>query len=178
MATHEAEGTRVVRAVLLDGFGRIAEGVREVVAGLAPDDLSWRPKGADNSIGWLLWHLCRQQDAQLSSIAGEEEAWTAGGWVDRFDLSYAREEMGYGQDAGEARAFRVEDPQLLTRYAEAVHDISRRLVERLDAEDYDVVIDTSWDPPVTVGVRVYSVLEDSAKHLGQAEYLKGMLPRR
>lgn len=178
MSDHDPDPTTLVRAVLKDGFSRIEEGVRRVVDGLGAEDLSWAPEGATNSVGWLLWHLCRQQDAQLSSIAWEEVVWTAQGWVDRFDLPYGREEMGYGQDEAEVRAFRVVDPGLLTGYARAVHDRSVRLVEGLGAQDYDRVIDTSWDPPVTVGVRVYSVLEDSAKHLGQAEYLRGMLDRR
>jgi hypothetical protein len=39
--------------------------------------------------------------------------------------------------------------------------------------DWSRVIDESWDPPVTVAVRAVSILEDSAKHLGQAEYVRG-----
>lgn len=170
--------TDLVRAVLLDGFQRIEEGVGAVVDGLGADDLRWRPDPGANPIGWLLWHLCRQQDAQLAEVAGEPQAWTAGGWVQRFDLPYDADEMGYGQDPEEVTRFRVEDPSLLTGYAGAVHDLARRLVEGLEPEDYGRVLDAGWDPPVTVGVRVYSVLEDAAKHLGQAEYVAGMLERR
>lgn len=169
--------TDLVRAVLLDGFQRIEEGVREVLDGLDTEDLRWRPGIDANPVGWLLWHLSRQQDAQLAQIAGEEEVWRAGGWQERFDLPYAPDAHGYGQDAGDVGRFEVRDPALLEGYAAAVHDLTRRLLQDLGEEDYDRVLDASWDPPVTVAVRIYSVLEDAAKHLGQAEYVKGLLGR-
>lgn len=170
--------TSLVRSVLLDGFQRVEEGVSAVVDGLDADDLRWRPDPGANPIGWLLWHLSRQQDAQLAALSGEQQAWKADGWHERFVLPYSRGATGYGQSSEEVAQFRVEDPVLLSGYAASVHGLTRRLVDGLAAEDFDRVIDTSWDPPVTVGVRVYSVLEDAAKHLGQAEYVKGMLSRR
>jgi hypothetical protein len=48
----------------------------------------------------------------------------------------------------------------------------------LTTERLGEVIDARWDPPVTVAVRIVSVLEDAAKHLGQAEYVRGMVERR
>lgn len=168
----------LVRSVLLDGFRRIEEGVVAVLDGLDAEDLVRRPGPGANPVGWLLWHLARQQDAQLASIAGEEQVWTAQGWYERFGLPYGARSMGYGQSEEEVGRFRVEDPGRLLGYAASVHGLARRLLEGLEADDLDRVIDTSWDPPVTVGVRVYSVLEDAAKHLGQAEYVKGMLSRR
>lgn len=167
----------LARAILLDGFGRIEEGVRDVVDGLTPQDLTWQPVPGANPVGWLVWHLSRQQDAQLAQVAGTGQVWRSGGWRERFDLPYDPDEMGYGQDPEEVARFRVEDPALLVGYAEAVANLSRRLLEGLGPADYERIIDESWDPPVTVATRVYSVLEDSAKHLGQAEYLVGLLRR-
>lgn len=172
-----ATGTDLVRSVLLDGFQRIEDGVEAVVDGLSVEDLRWRPGPAANPVGWLLWHLSRQQDAQLAAIAGEEEVWSAGGWQERFGLPYGPGATGYGQDAEEVGRFTVADPALLGGYAAAVHDLTRRLLDQLSVDDYGRVVDEHWDPPVTVAVRVYSVLEDAAKHLGQAEQLTGMLRR-
>ncbi len=167
-----------VRSVLLDGFRRIEEGVVAVLDGLGPADLSWQPAPGANPVGWLVWHLSRQQDAQLAAVAGREQVWTAQGWGERFGLPYGPRASGYGQGEEEVRAFAVQDPALLSGYAKAVHGLTRELVEGLQAEDLDRVVDESWDPPVTVAVRVYSVLEDAAKHLGQAEYVRGLLGRR
>ncbi len=172
-----AEQISHVRSVLLDGFQRVEEGVGAVLEGLDVDDLTWRPAAQANPVGWLLWHLSRQQDAQLAALAGEEQVWTAEGWHARFSLPYGTGASGYGQSPDDVGRFRVEEPRLLSGYAASVHGLTRRLVEGLEAEDLDRVVDASWDPPVTVGVRVYSVLEDAAKHLGQAEYVKGMRQR-
>lgn len=167
-----------VRAILLDGFGRVEEGVTAVLDGLSVDDLRWQTAPGANPIGWLLWHLSRQQDAQLAEILGVEEAWTAEGWRERFTLPYDPEDSGYGQRPEQVAAFSVDDPALLSGYAGAVHGLTRRLVDQLDVDALDRVVDERWDPPVTAAVRIYSVLEDAAKHLGQAEYVKGLLARR
>ena len=50
-----------------------------------------------------------------------------------------------------------------------------RYVEGLSDADLDRVVDDSWDPPVTLGVRLISVIGDDLKHLGQAEYVRGLL---
>ncbi|GGK60272.1 hypothetical protein GCM10011509_05720 [Ornithinimicrobium pekingense] len=167
-----------VRSVLLDGFQRVEDGVASVLEDLDADDLCWRPDPGANPVGWLLWHLSRQQDAQLAALAEVEQVWAADGWHDRLGLPYGPRASGFGQSAEEVGRFRVEDPTLLGGYAAAVHGLTRRLLDSLEVEDLDRVVDTRWDPPVTVGVRVYSVLEDATKHLGQAEYVKGMLGRR
>jgi hypothetical protein len=171
-------GTDLAQSFLLDGFQRIEEGVGAVLDDLTVDDLRWRPGPGANPVGWLLWHLSRQQDAQLAAIAEQEQVWTAGGWAERFGLPYDRRAHGYGQSAEDVGLFTVADPTLLSGYAVAVHDLTRGVVQGLGADDYDRVVDPSWDPPVTVAVRLYSVLEDAAKHLGQAEYVAGMLGRR
>jgi hypothetical protein len=45
----------------------------------------------------------------------------------------------------------------------------------LSASDLDRVVDESWDPPVTMGVRLVSVGDDCAQHIGQASYVRGLL---
>ena len=42
--------------------------------------------------------------------------------------------------------------------------------------DLDRVVDDEWDPPVTLGVRLISVIDDDAQHAGQAAYIRGLLP--
>ena len=42
-------------------------------------------------------------------------------------------------------------------------------------QDLDRVVDRRWDPPVTLGVRLVSVADDSLQHAGQAAYARGLL---
>ena len=48
------------------------------------------------------------------------------------------------------------------------------LDHRIGDGDLDRVIDENWDPPVTLGVRLVSILDDDAQHVGQAAYLRGL----
>ncbi|MFJ9388588.1 DinB family protein [Nocardioides sp. NPDC101246] len=164
--------------LLADGFGRIAESLPAIVDGLSVDDLLWRPYDGANSIAWTLWHIARMEDVQIAPLAGTEEVWTRDGWVERFGLPYKPRAMGYGQSAAEVAAFRLEDPTLLTGYYQAVHEATIGLVDTLGDDDLARIVDERWDPPVTAAVRLVSVVDDAAQHIGQAAYVKGLLGLR
>jgi hypothetical protein len=42
----------------------------------------------------------------------------------------------------------------------------------------DTIVDRHWDPPVTMGVRLISVLADDLEHAGQAAFIRGLIDRR
>ena len=79
-----------VSDLLTDALGRVREQLPDLVAGLSDDDLAWRPDPEANSIAWLVWHLTRIEDDHVSGVAGDEQAWMAEGWADRFGLPFAR----------------------------------------------------------------------------------------
>ena len=172
------DSTKTAHDLLVDGFGRIEEGVPDVVDGLSVDELLWRPDPEANHVAWLVWHLSRQQDDQVAHLAGGQSAWLEDGWVERFDLPYARGAHGWSMSSDDVGAFTVADTGLFAGYQSAVHARTIALLDGLDADRYADVIDPRWDPPVTVGVRIVSVLDDAAQHLGQAEYVRGMILRR
>jgi uncharacterized damage-inducible protein DinB len=161
--------------LLIEAFGRIPERARDVVAGLTPDQLAARVDGRANSIGWLVWHLARVQDDHVSDVAGTEQTWTADGWAERFGLPFDPADTGFGHTDEQVSAVRVDDPELFTGYLEAVHERTVAFVSGLSDGDLDRVVDTRWDPPVTLGVRLVSVIDDDLEHLGQAAFSKGLL---
>lgn len=166
--------------LLRDLFGRTHEGVPSLVADLTAEELLWRPDREGNSIGWLVWHIGRMQDAQVAALAGEsvEQVWKAQGWADRFGLPYDEGATGFGQSAAEVGAFVLESAGLLTGYHAAVHVLTESVLDDLDETALDRVVDRRWDPPVTVGVRLVSVADDAAQHAGQAAYVRGLVLRR
>lgn len=170
--------TDPAKSLLLDGFGRVLEGVPAVVDGLSNDELLWRPDRDANSVAWLLWHLARQADLQIAGLAQTDPVWKEGGWLERFALPYDPESIGYGMSSAQVGEFTITDPGLFAGYQSAVHDRTLSLIDALTGDDYDTVIDDRWDPPVTIAVRIVSVLDDAIKHLGQAEYVKGLIERR
>jgi hypothetical protein len=56
-----------------------------------------------------------------------------------------------------------------------VHTRTAEFLRTLTDDDLDRVVDESWDPPVTLGVRLVSVLDDDLQHVGQAGYVRGFL---
>jgi hypothetical protein len=166
-----------VADILTDAFGRVRGVVRQVVKGLTPDQLAWRLDPAANSIAWLVWHLTRIQDDHVADVAGTEQVWTSGGWVERFGLPFHGSATGYGHSADEVAAVRV-SADLLTDYYDAVHDRTIEFVSGLTDKDLPRIVDPSWDPPVTLGVRLVSVVSDNLQHAGQAAFVRGVLMRR
>jgi Protein of unknown function (DUF664) len=164
--------------LLVDGFGRIREVVHSVVGGLTPEQLAFRADRAANSIAWLVWHLTRIQDDHLADVARSEQVWIEDGWAERFGLPFDELDTGYGHSADEVAAVQVKSGELLVGYYDAVHERTVEFVEGLDDADLDRIVDRSWDPPVTLGVRLVSVLADDLQHAGQAAFVRGILTRR
>jgi uncharacterized damage-inducible protein DinB len=162
--------------LLTDAFDRVRETVHAVVSGLSPDDLNARLSDDTNSIAWLVWHLTRVQDDHVADVAGTEQVWP--GWAGRFGLTLPLGDIGYGHDPEDVAAVRVDDAGLLTGYYDAVHEQTLRYVAGLKDADLDRVVDERWDPPVTLGVRLTSVINDDTQHVGQAAFLRGVLTSR
>lgn len=165
-------------AVLLDGYERVRGTVHDVLHRISAADLTARLDEETNSVAWLVWHLTRVQDDHVADAAEQEQVWLAQGWAERFDLPLPAADTGFGHGPDDVAAVSVDSPQLLRGYHDAVHDRTAEFVRGLDASALDRVIDEAWDPPVTLGVRLVSVLGDDLQHAGQAEFVRGVLRRR
>lgn len=160
---------------LIDAFDRVSGVVHQVVAGLTPEQLAARVDGRSNSIGWLIWHLTRVQDDHLADAAGSKQVWTSGGWVQRFGLPFDAGATGYGQSSQEVSAVRVSSGELLTGYHDAVFEQTAGYVRTLSDGDLARTVDENWDPPVTLGTRLVSVISDDLQHAGQAALVRGLV---
>ena len=85
---------------------------------------------------------------------------------------------GYGHSSEDVEAIRPKQPDVLVGYHEAVFARTLEYLETIDAAELDRIVDRSWDPPVSVAVRLVSVIGDSYQHAGQAAYIKGLVERR
>jgi len=164
--------------LLVDAYGRIGEIVHEAVDGLDADDLAFRPDDEANTVGWLVWHLARVQDAQVADVAGTPETWTTGGWDARFALPFDASATGYGRSPEDVAALAGTGPELLLGYLDAVQAATIAYLAGLDDAELARVVDGGWTPPVTLGARLVSVLSDDLQHAGQASYLAGLISRR
>ncbi|MBG6216216.1 hypothetical protein IWX75_000653 [Arthrobacter sp. CAN_A6] len=161
--------------ILLEGYGRLPALVGAAVEGLDGGALVERPGGTGNSIAWLVWHLTRVQDNHFAEAFGEDELWLRDGWAERWGLSLDTLDTGYGHSSGQVDAVGVESSLQLIEYFNAVHSRSLTLIRRVKDEDLERVVDDNWDPPVTLLVRLVSVLDDCLQHAGQAAYARGLI---
>ena len=161
---------------LSDAFSRIRTVVHSALKNAPVEVLTFRTDPEANTIAWLVWHLTRVQDAQISDLMGAEQVWTAGTWVERFDLPFDPAATGYGQstdDVGEVQT----SATLLVGYFDAVHERTIAYLDTLTEDDLPRIVDTSWNPPVTLLVRLVSTLADDLQHAGQASYVRGLAAR-
>ncbi|MDP8937442.1 MAG: DinB family protein [Actinomycetota bacterium] len=164
-----------VAAVFLELYGRIPPLARGAIEGIPLDRLTERVSPDANPIAWLVWHLARVQDDHVAELLGVEQLWMEGDWARRFGLEPDPANTGYGHSTQEVAAVRPERPEVLLEYLDAVDDRTRAMLEGLVPADLDRIVDRSWDPPVTMGVRLVSIADDSLQHAGQAAYVRGLL---
>jgi hypothetical protein len=164
-----------VAALLLELYGRIPPLARHAVEGLDVDRLTTPPARGANPIAWLVWHLARVQDDHVADLLDAEQIWVGGDWARRFGLDPGPWNTGYGHTPDDVAKVRPESPDVLLEYLDAVDARTRTMLEGLTPADLDRIVDRRWDPPVTLGVRLVSIADDSLQHAGQAAYVRGVL---
>jgi hypothetical protein len=167
-----------VSSVLCDLYGRVPELLHGAVDGLTPEQLRWAPDDEGNTIAWLAWHLTRVEDMYAAEYAGGDQLWTSGAWAGRFGLEPDPSNHGYGHTPADVRAVQPDSPAACIEYHAAVHAKLLGYLEGLSSTELDTVVDTNWDPPVTLGVRLVSIADDCLQHVGQAAYLRGLIDRQ
>src|ERR1700738_3977760 len=161
--------------LLTDAFWRVQETVHEAVDGLSADQLAARLDADANSVAWLCWHLARVQDDHVADAFGVAQVWAEYG--KRVELPFGPGDIGYGHSSEQVAQVTVPSGDLLTGYHDAVHEQTIRLVSGVTDADLSRVVDEGWDPPVTLGVRLVSVISDGLQHAGQAAFIRGILLR-
>jgi hypothetical protein len=115
------------------------------------------------------------QDDHIADAFDLDQVWLSQGWEKRFGLDLPRHDTGYGHSPAKVGKVRVDSADLLTGYYDAVHEQTLGALRGLAAKDLERIVDERWDPPVTLGVRLVSVLSDDLQHIGQAAYLRGLV---
>lgn len=164
-----------VTSLLIDLYGRIPPLAREAVDGLGADDLTRQAVPGTNPIAWLLWHIARVQDAEISGRLGAEQLWITGDWAASFGLEPDPSNHGYGHSPEDVARVRPKSPEACLAYLDAAHEQTLSLLRSTTPEGLDEVVDRNWDPPVILGVRLVSIADDGLQHVGQANYVRGLL---
>jgi uncharacterized damage-inducible protein DinB len=161
--------------LLLDTYSRITPLMQSAIQDVSDEQLTKSPEDKGNTLAWLIWHVGRVQDVQMSDLMNVEQIWTEGDWAEQFGLKADPSNSGYGHSFAEMCEVQPKSAQALIDYGRACTQRSLAYIKGLNSTDLDRVIDESWNPPVTVGIRLVSIADDCLQHLGQANYLRGLL---
>jgi uncharacterized protein DUF664 len=164
-----------VSSLFLELYGRIPPLARQAVDGTDAASLMRVVAPGTNPIGWLVWHAARVQDHHVAELLETEQLWIRDDRARHFGLEPDPGNTGYGHDPTDVAAVRPEGPDALLDYLDAVTSRTRELLVGVTPDALDRIVDRRWNPPVTLGVRLVSVADDSLQHLGQAAYLRGLL---
>ena len=162
--------------LLLDTLSRVREHVHAVLGSTPEDGLAQPPAEGANTVAWLVWHLSRGLDEQAAGALGYPAVWEAGGWRERMALPLPATAHGYGMTFEEVRKVQA-STEHLRGYFDAAHAAAAAALRGVTDADLDRVVDAHWDPPVTLAVRLVSMLDDCTQHAGQAAYASGILTR-
>lgn len=121
--------------LIQEGFEHLHQAVRDDLAEVDQGWLFWQPGNGLNHIGFLLWHLVRDEDTVTSYLAKEGQLWEEAGWASRLGLDPGSQ--GTGLDPELLPGFRYEPP-LFLEYAEAVWAATPDRVARLSEDDLDL----------------------------------------
>lgn len=163
-----------VDGFLVELYGRLPDLVDEAIEGLDEQQLTAAPGEGANTIAWLIWHLTRVQDHHISELMGVDQTYLADAWHERFGRGPDEQDHGYGHTAADVASVHGTADDLRGYFA-ATHARTIDYLSALTAGDLDRVIDERWDPPVTLGVRLASLVSDCLQHAGQAAYVRGLL---
>ena len=149
--------------------------MRRTLDGISEDTLTGRVDPEANTIAWLVWHIARIQDDHVAGVAGQKQAGqpTVGRPL-RPSVPARGDRL---RPVAPGRRAGAHQCDLLLGYLDAVHERTCAFVSTITDEDLDRVVDEGSDPPVTMAVRLVSVIADNLQHAGQAAYVRGVLER-
>jgi hypothetical protein len=153
------------------GFADLHKELREDTADLEEAALFWQPAPGVNHIGFLLWHVVRDEDSVMcQAVRRTPELWTRDGWAEQFGMD--RVEQGTGMDPARLDAFRFPLQELFT-YATAVWSQTDEALASLPAERLGEGLTWS-DEWRLANLLLTGCLAHGWMHLGEARQLRGL----
>ena len=163
-----------VGQVLSNMLAQNREMIGMALEGLSEEELYKQPNEDSNSIGWLVWHIGRAEDLQVSAMDGSQEIWTEQGINAKFGIS--ADVSGFGHGSKEISAFRAPSIDDLKSYWQAAEEKASGYIASLGPADMDREMPGMGDEGAT-NVAFYAslVVNEALVHGGQIAYLRGML---
>ncbi len=157
------------------GLNECFDKLERALEGLSQDELHWRPALESNTIDWMVWHMARVEDNWVNvQMRKEDSIWERDGWPERIVVETSSN--GFGLTAEQIRAMPAFDVPLVMEYYRSVRAGTTRFFEN-EMQEVDLqheITHPRYDP-VSYAWILGHLLCEEAEHLGQIEYIRGMI---
>ena len=162
-----------VKQILMKSLEESQEYLTKALRELTEEDIAWTPKVGCNSIIFILWHLARVEDIWINRILrNSKEIYESEGWQEQ--LGTPVNESGFQYTAKQLQSWPVPKVEIVQRYASSVREKTIALLSSLDTAKLSEVARPGhkYDK---VGSILSHLITEIALHVGQIDYLRGML---
>jgi len=166
--------------LISDQFDRIERELALIFEGLTAEDLDRQPTPDCNSIGWLVWHLTRSLDRNMSELMDKEQLWISDKWHARFNRSSDPGDTGYKHTSEQVRSFVSPGSYISMGYLRAILNRIQGYIENnLNESDLDrTTLSPTLQNTASVMSRLSGEVRHAFMHIGQADYVRGLLKQR
>ena len=148
-----------------------------VIAELSDEQLGWRPSPKAHSIGFTLWHTARADDNVQADLTGGPLLWESGGYAARW--GHPERGVGTGWDDDRAAALPLPPKRELIEYVTRVFAAVDLGTGTVDDARFELPIQSRFrGTDSTYGEVMLVCLSHDNRHLGEMEYIKGLLGLR
>jgi uncharacterized damage-inducible protein DinB len=154
----------------LDGVDR---SLQRVTDSLTPGELKWQPATGCNSIGLILFHIAKSEDAFVQGILRKtKEVWETGEWYKKLKMDI--KEAGAHYTVEQVNAFPVPELKVVMEYAVAVRTQTLAYLDAMKPEDFDKKLTLPHFGEVTVASIFSLTVSHNSQHVGEISYLRGL----
>jgi hypothetical protein len=155
-----------------------------LLEGLTEDQLHWQPDANPNHIMFATWHAYRSEDEIIHNLLIKQPSvFTRGGWAARLPVAEpGTPPFGTGLTREQIARVRLPLPDLL-EYATAAGDAIQAYADTLSDEEGAEEVALPFFTPVypmidrvsKAEVLTFFCIGHTAEHLGEVQYIKGLL---
>ena len=139
--------------------------------GLTQEQVLWRPAAYANNIGFILWHVARNEDRQISRFReAPSDLWESQSWYTKFGQPIDAPDPG---DRMGLRGLPIPALDVLVSYLKAAHEQLQEFLSTLTPDELDVAPDPSH-PERTLGASLRHLITHKNNHHGQVDYIRGL----
>jgi hypothetical protein len=165
------------QSMIAEAYENMFQEMEKVLDGLSLDDLHKRPSLGANPIGWLCWHSIRSCDRLLGDVVLGKQLWISAGWNRKFNRPPDPNDTGKGHSLATVDALFIPSTKMLLDYANAVKAPFLAYIEKLTNQELNKEYPSSQALGATRPIypRVTGILMHNFQHIGEANYVRGIL---